>query len=427
MKKIYSMLLMLTALMVYSSCTSEVDDVFDKSSATRIGEALSADKDILTSAANGWLMEYYGDTQYGGYNILCKFNTDNTVKVESEVYGSDSTYTSHFKLEQSQGVILSFDENNPLFHYFSNPGNPDSIGTNGKGMNGDFEFRVQKATADSIILIGKKHESKIIMTPMANGVDWDGYLDEVASVAKNMSYKNYGIIVGKDTFSVSSSYRKLTFTDPTTGTDVEMPYIQTPKGYKLYKPVTYAGKTITGFNYSDDDLWVNPADNTVKLIPIVPPLTTQFVNNYWFISYSNLGTFAQKYWNVVKQGADALGETVIYAFFGTYTLGTYGSHFGLTFDSGGYWGQYVFTYTVLGSNEIKMEYSGTNISNASWYADNANYNYGAFPFGYKGSARTFKLSTDNLKAPTYIKLTDESDPTNVITLSASAISNVFAH
>ena len=46
-------------------------------------------------------------------------------------------------------------------------------------------------------------------------------------------------------------------------------------------------------------------------------------------------------------------------------------------------------------------------------------------FGDKDAKRTFTLSTDNMKAPTYITLTDESDPTNVIKLMKNYISMPF--
>ena len=428
MKKIYYLLFLLTVLMTLPSCTSEVDDVFDKSPAVRIEEAISADKDILKSASNGWLMEYYGDAKYGGYNMLCKFNADNTVTVKNEVFGADTAYTSHFKLEQSQGVVLSFDEYNPLFHFFSDPANPAGVGDNGKGMYGDFEFRVLSASADSVVLLGKKHNSKIVMTPLAKDVKWDDYLNKLDETAKKMSSKKYAIVIDGTSIPVSQSYRTLTFTDPKTGNDVTMTYIQTPTGFKLREPVTYSGKTITGFTYSDDDSWLDPADKSIKLVPVTPTITEQFVGNYWFIAYSKLGAFGQQYWSVVKSNADALGETFIYGIFGTYgNEGTEGTHFGLTFDSGNYWGTFGFKYTIVSADEIKMEYAGTNYGNAAWYAANANYNYCLPPFGYANAARTFKLTTDNLKAPTYVKLTDESDPTNVIVLSASVVQGVFSN
>jgi hypothetical protein len=60
-----------------------------------------------------------------------------------------------------------------------------------------------------------------------------------------------------------------------------------------------------------------------------------------------------------------------------------------------------------------------------YYARNGNYPVATIPFGDKDAKRTFTLSTDNMKAPTYITLTDESDPTNVIKLMKNYISMPF--
>ena len=157
MKKIHLTFLWLAIVAAFTACKNEVDDVFDKSSAQRATEAIATCRQTLVGATNGWVMEYYGDTQYGGYNVLAKFDDNSLVTVQNEAYQSNKTFTSHFKLEQSQGVILSFDGYNDAFHYFSDPNNPDGIGDNGKGMLGDFEFRVLKVSADSILLRGKKH------------------------------------------------------------------------------------------------------------------------------------------------------------------------------------------------------------------------------------------------------------------------------
>ena len=62
MKKIYNLLFLLTALMTYSSCTSEVDDVFDKSSSERIEETMSNTNAILKANTKGWIMKYYANS-----------------------------------------------------------------------------------------------------------------------------------------------------------------------------------------------------------------------------------------------------------------------------------------------------------------------------------------------------------------------------
>ena len=168
MRKIFHTLLASLAVVgTYTACTPEVDDVFDKSSAERVKEALTKNQQILVSAPNGWRMAMYGNRDFGGYNVFLKFAADNTVEVASEMTvdteaetqaeidsSANVRQTSHYKLEQSGGIILSFDEYNRLFHYFSDPVNPDGFGARGKGFEADLEYRILSASADSVVLSG---------------------------------------------------------------------------------------------------------------------------------------------------------------------------------------------------------------------------------------------------------------------------------
>lgn len=236
MKKIFNLLIVLTIAVVYTACTSEVDDVFDKSSSKRIEEALSNDKAILTSATNGWLMEYYGNTTYGGYNMFVKFNEDNTATVSNELYGAGKTQTSHYKLEQSQGVVLSFDEYNEIFHIFSEPdASKSGVGTNGKGFEGDLEFRIKSASKDSIILEGKKHASIVKMTPVVAEQNWDTYYSRIETVQNSYSFSRYGIVIGQDTLVATTNYRRFDINAVVDGEEVvvKAPYIVTARGTEI--------------------------------------------------------------------------------------------------------------------------------------------------------------------------------------------------
>ena len=46
--------------------------------------------------------------------------------------------------------------------------------------------------------------------------------------------------------------------------------------------------------------------------------------------------------------------------------------------------------------------------------------YALFPFGYN-KAKTFTITTDNAKMPSYLILSDDSDKNNVIKLSYSVV------
>lgn len=430
MRKTYNIWLLLIAVLTLASCKQEIDDVFDKSSSERISEAIKEDMDILVAQQNGWLMNFYGSTTYGGYNVICKFNNDNTVTVASEAGAPGDSHTSHFKIEQSQGIILSFDEHNPLFHYFSDPHNPDGMGTDGTGMNGDFEFRVNNVTPDSVILYGKKHGGRIVMTPMKDS-NYEGYLTQVETTEKKMNFNEYMLVFDKqDTIYLKRSYRNLSFVDAETKVTVKLPFITTPTGFVLNTPFEYKGKTITRFDYSDEPLWYNGTDKTVYLTPYVRPANEQFINGQWFLSYSNAGEFAQQYLNVVKQGVDNLGEKLIWMSFGTYDLdgsskSTYLPEVGISFNSGGYLGQLLYNYKLVGEDKITLSFAGQGISNGIWYYKNAKFDNLIPIFGSSSAPRTFQITTDNLLSPSYMVLTDVSNPKNVIKLVARYVSYPF--
>lgn len=417
MRKIFQTLLAaLTVVATYTACTPEVDDVFEKSSAERIAETLAQDRKILVDAPNGWQTVIYGNTEFGGYNMFLKFNADNTVQVTSEV-DTENSSTTHFKLEQSAGAILSFDEYNEFFHFFSDPVNPAKMGTNGKGFEGDLEYRIMSASADSVVLRGKKHNRKMVLLPVADGVNATQYLNEVSRIEEEMTNSRFKVTFG-DTleYSANLSYRNLTVSTITeTGDrlDVDCPFAVTTQGYEFYEPVTINGQVLTGFKYVKDlDEYVAFNNEGVKLAKVFPPLTEYLLTDYWIFGKSTMGAFAQPYMNAIAQVEAAMGESLEYLVFGLFN-----NNFGLSFRSSGYAGSLLFAYKVVADDVIMLQFKdGNSNDNGAWYVNNANFAYLAAPFATKTVVRTFKLTTDNPKNPSWILMTDTENPENTIQL-----------
>lgn len=436
MKKIFNLFTLLAALLLATACSPEVDDLFDKSSSQRMIEAINNTKDILTTPADGWVMHYYGSSMYGGYNVLCKFDKNDRVTVASEVAGKDSTFTSHYKIEQSQGVILSFDEYNDIFHYFSDPHNPDGNGVDGKGMLGDLEFRVMKASADSIILMGKKHNSRVVMEPLKKSTNWSNFIDAVQKRFASMKYNIYEVVIKGKSYRALRSHHTISFTNPDSQDETRLNFVVTDKGFKLYKPVTIAGETFSEFIYSEDDKWVDANNKNVVLKPVVPPITEQFISTNWFFAFSNFSAYGQRFWNMIKPGAASMGENIISAGLGTELINKdKGPQFGLTFASKGgegtFWCQYYFTYKIIGKDQISIGFEGKSNGNANFYAKNAGYLPCVLPFvnnvNKKFVDRVFKLETDNLKNPTYIKFTEVDNSENTFTVTRNKVVDFFAN
>ena len=412
MRKLFNWLLIATFAMIFASCTSEVDDVFDKPSALRIEEAMKTYNDVLKAPANGWRMEYYGDTKYGGYNMFVKFNNDNTVTVANEVYGPGERATSHYKLEQSAGVVLSFDEFNELFHFFSDPDNVLDIGADGEGMLGDLEYRILKCTADSVILKGKKHGSRIVMTPFSG--DWDTYIDDVLSSEEDMAFASYYYIVGgTDTATVTASYRQLTFnyTDADgAAKKVDVPYIVQPNALHLYEPIEIMGETITDFEYKggNDFLFSSNTSNAV-MKGYVMPLSEALLSANWYISYFNMSPAIQANWNyatpILQEKEN--GETIAYAYY---------SGSALYMRSGNYWMAFNVAPQVLSDTQVTYTFKGyagssTNQGNANYYWNSATAD-GVYYFRYfvMPLLGTFNMEANDLRNPTELVLTNVENP-----------------
>ena len=400
MKKIYNILFVLLAGLSFVACSNEVDDVFDKSSADRIQEAINADMKLLVDAPNGWLMEYYGASKYGGYNMFVKFNADNTVTAANEFFEEGTRATSHFKLEQSQGVLLSFDEYNEIFHIFSDPANILQVGDKGKGFEGDFEFRVIKAEADRFELQGKKHGQKIVMTRVAQDLNWDNYFKAVEDMEKLLSYKSYAIEFGGEApLTIVKSDRTFTYHDAETDKDVLIPYIVTDQGLKFKKPIVIGTDSITMLTPAADDTWKTDGKGwTVNYV--LPTLVEQLTdpNTFWSFKKGKMSKKAAAYFAKAEEASAAEGEDVIFIAFGVNpnaaNLG-----WGVFFQSGNYRGMLLPTVTPIDGTHLSLAMKGYDQNGQYYY--NRGYNY--LSSGILQG--TFELSTDNPKNPSYIRLT----------------------
>lgn len=429
MKRIYNILFTLIAILSFTSCSNDIDEVFDKPSAERVNDALAEYKTVLTSAENGWLMKYYpkANTKYGGYNLLLKFGTDGNVTAMSDALGADTKATSHYKLEQSASVVLSFDEYNKVIHFFSDPANPAGVGDNGKGMEGDLEFRVLTATADSVVMLGKKRGTKIVMTPMAKDADWAETISHIDDLEQEMQFPKYTCEVNDVKYVATSSYRTITFTSSNAeeGSTTE-PYIVTDKGIEFYEPITLNGVTIKGFNYvGGDNYEFDATSGSAKMYGIIPPLTSQLQNGNWFFSVKNMGTYGQAYWNKcyeICQGEEVGGEEMSYAFFGTSSFSSSNGKYGFVFVSANkYAGCLNCTATPVDDTHITLKFALSGDSNGIFYYNSGGYKYiiAALTAGSKG--KTYSIEGNDLKSPTVLKLVDVDNPDNYYILSKNTV------
>ena len=424
MKKLFY-ILMLAVVSITTACTPEEDDLFGESSANRVDAAMKAGLDVLTSAPNGWKMAYFpSETKaYGGYNVLLKFNKDRTVQASSEFYEPDFVAESFFSIKQSAGVILSMDTYNDAFHIFSDPSDPLGWGGKGEGLGGDYDFLILEATPEKVVLKGKKTGGISVLTPMEEGASWEGYLTAVQERDASIQAKLFSLTLGETEVNATIAYRNLIFRymDGEEPVQITAPYVVTADGYLFAEPLEILGETIEGFNYNPEtDSFTSFGSVQVEMFIVVPNINQQFVDGDWFISYSNLGKFAQMYFDVVKSTLEKAGEELQFAYMGTSKGNTYA----FIFQSSGYRGYLDFSYQLIGKDKIALQFAMNGDNNGIFYHNKLGMHYALVPFGYD-KAKVFTITTDDLKSPTYITLTEDANPENQITLVADFVAYPF--
>lgn len=449
MRKISYLFALLVSFIAFNACTSDVDNYFPESAPERATKTVAEVKKILQEAPNGWRMEYYGDMTYGGYNVLCQFKGD-SVQIASEKAGKNheagldasgnlitETSLAHYSVNQSMGVVISFDTFNKLFHYFADPKNED-YGEAGTGFGGDFEFRVLKYSPDSIQLQGLKHGDRIMLYPMKADMDWASYLKEVENVKNYMASSSYTLLADNDTLAEVTQYgdyHSLIFQYPDSTGEMKAyayPYIITPEGYKFYREIEIGGKKFTNFskdfNDATDERFYPQGDPSICLETVVPPVVDAFQKGQWFFSASKISPESEGAWNdfmeAIKTAANGKEAILYQAMIGTYN-NKFGFHAWLSSD-------YLYVELTIRDpneegNEIALQYNRNSPTNKAAQVFMKSYKLTPVlkTFSALNNKLRLTLETDNPRKPTYMKLIQVKKPENVLELSATQVMYPF--
>lgn len=422
MRKIFNILFVCLSLAL-ASCTFEEASYFENGSAQRANQAIEDYYSILTSAPNGWVMYMYPEANqsYGGFNVLCKFTKEGKVTVASPEAGAE-TAESFYTIKQSAGIVLSFDSYNEVFHLFSDPEDPFGIGGTGYGLEGDYDFQIISASSEFVKLKGKKTGSYSTLTPAPE--DWNEYMESIVLSAEQVcGYSRYVLHAGDRKADVNLNYYTFTFTtsEGEQKTDIDGPFVITTDGCQLYEPLIIYGYSISGFKYDPETENLVCVDNSnVYLTPYVAPLNEQLATGDWFIAYNNVSAAVKSSFDVAYNGAySGEGEKVLYLGLcnGSHMLSSYSAIWGLFFYmDAGYAGQYEMSATYVGEDKITLEWNGGGQGDYNYYRNNCKYDYFLNVFGNTGKAKTFTITTDNVKHPSYLTLTDDANPDIEISL-----------
>lgn len=292
MKKIYYILFLLLAGFCFNSCVSEEEDLFDKSAAERMNEALTKYKAILQDDPQGWVMEFYpSDRSMGGYTYTAKFD-NGKVDMTSELslnsssgdkWPAGTVVTSYYRVISEQSALLTFDTYNLLFHFFSEPRGSSDV----DGYASDYEFVFMEVSEDRIVLKGKKYGNKMVMTKLTESAG--SYMQKVLDMQEKMAaVPRMKMVVGGKEYTVSMVGKLLSYTDMKEDSSLEnidMAYIYTPDGINLYEPLTVNGITFQHLVYDDATGAIKATDADVSFP--YPTALEQFcgTTSQWYLSF----------------------------------------------------------------------------------------------------------------------------------------------
>lgn len=316
-------MLLFTGVLLMQSCLHEEDDIFSMSSAQRLNESQKKYSEILTSASNGWVLEYVaGDTdatRRGAFNYLLKFENDQvTAAVDSvalmdiDPSASDvyKTITSLYRFDQDMGVTISFDSYNSFLHYYHEQ--HGSYIT----YNGDYEFMVIEASKDLVVLRGKKYENVMQMRRLPDNVTWKEYLQQVNKTFAQVSeYPEFTINVGGQALKGSVlSNQQFSYANDSE-TSAANPLF-TPTGIKFVKPIYSDDKKKAvnfAWNYETGTLTCTDEGATDVSIVMTTPAGysryVDFLGTYTF-NYLTNGNVAQTRTVVVTEKVKGISYSV---------------------------------------------------------------------------------------------------------------------
>ncbi|NDW10163.1 DUF4302 domain-containing protein [Dysgonomonas sp. 520] len=315
-------ILTLCAGLLITSCTNEEDDLFSKSAAERLNEAIKNSKEALIAAPNGWVMEYFPTPIGGGYAMLVKFekNGSVTVSAQNKYFPQITTSTSTFDVIGDQGPVITFDSENEVLHLFSYPKDPEGGNDkNGLGLEGDYEFVVTDIKEDLITLAGKKRGTRIYLRPLSENTNWDEYIGNLYNLDKflfdsKVPYQYLNTESGKYRLYSGESHVFL-LTDDTDdyveGDGISVPFIVTPEGIKTYSLNSKDGNEfqILNLNSNKSELVAQESSVTITGLDFLAFFTKE--DNWkkgWEIDADNIGgTFKQYYAEIVKNYKETAG------------------------------------------------------------------------------------------------------------------------
>ena len=426
MRKIIYIAVLIT-LFVNSSC---INDDFANSAAARIQTELGNSKQVLCSAENGWLMQYYATPESRGYSLLIKFEPSESVTIAGRNKMTDYMYLeseSLYTLAADYGAVLSFNTYNDVLHVFSDPAYPPL----GSGLMGDYEFIIRHQSETSFEMVGKKRGTRILMEKLPTDVLWEEYLDQLNKMENTLFGQKppvLNLLLGNDLYTFSggaSGEFNILGPDILEGWLLYMPFIVTKSGIKLYEPLELGGYTFQDFNLNEERSALISKENADIKLTGVSNLTEYYhkeaslSTNTWYIDRANSSPDIQALCDRIEESLKTrYGSNVSDIYLSINRVSD--SRIGLVLKfilratqatSAGYY----CDWTRLSDTEASLVYNGSHDNNGqslyTWVDGIPEFT------DLLAEQRSYVLSTATPLNPAKIKFTQKDNPSTVIMLS----------
>ncbi|MDR0733558.1 MAG: DUF4302 domain-containing protein [Dysgonamonadaceae bacterium] len=314
MKKYHLLYLLLCGCFIVTSCVRTEEDLFDEPAAVRLNQAVKDAKEMLVSAENGWIMEYFPTNDSRGVIFPIRFNGDGmaVVAAKNEYTTEYAESKGAWNIIDDTGPVLTFDTYIDVLHLFSDPNTKLGNGL-GIGLGGDYEFIIISASDTTFALKGKKRGTDIRLHRLPEGQTGHDYFRLQDEMSANLFGKGalpLMLSAAADSLFALSGGSSGIFDAVPFGSDAgenkeKLPFVVTNYGIRLAKPFQAGNVAVQVFNLSDDKNYLYAAENKdIRITSAISPLAFFLDENNrdleWTLDASTLnGAFQTAYAKVV--------------------------------------------------------------------------------------------------------------------------------
>ena len=269
---------------LFTSCRFEEDDYFDESASLRVEHAIDQVRDNLSSAENGWVMQYFcgtGVAHFEGFNLFAKFDKNGKVTMAGNHRflrnGNKNKYTeanSLYSLLLEDGPVLAFNTWNDVLTPFVDPvayyAAPNSLVKDGEGMQGDHNFVVMSNSDNEIILRGERHSAEVRLVKCDRS--WADYIADTETMKNsftNSSINEYYVINNNNDTLYFSGLRNGRFRyteDLVKGVKLDsLSCVFTPNGFRTEHTDSIGSCKFHEFKMAEDKTCLKNEDGSVKV------------------------------------------------------------------------------------------------------------------------------------------------------------------